>query len=128
MEGNRFRIRAVDQSLWGRRLASAVTLNEVACSFETALECLGDVVRDVIYNTLERNGISVQDIPLRIPDVVAILQKTVGGTAGLIVHNMLAEFRRERIKARTLYDPDNYCPAENSSRRTGTSLTNGISA
>lgn len=96
-------------------MASLVTLNDVACSFETALECLGDVVRDVIYNTLERNGILVEDIPLRIPDVVAILQKTVGGTAGLIVHNMLAEFRKERLKARTLRNLNNFGPAENSS-------------
>lgn len=96
-------------------MASDVTLNDVACSFDTALECLGDVVRDVIYSTLERNGISVQDIPLRIPDVVAILQKTVGGTAGLIVHNMLAEFRRERLRARTLYRADSYGLLENSS-------------
>lgn len=91
-----------------------MTLNDVACSFETALECLGGVVRDVIYSTLERNGISVQDIPLRIPDVVAILQKTVGGTADLIVHNMLAEFRRERLRARTLYRPDKHSFVENS--------------
>ena len=95
-------------------MTGAVTLNDVACSFETALECLGDVVRDVIYDTLDRNGISVQDIPLRIPDVVAILQKTVGATADLIVHNMLAEFRRERLRARTLYHPNEYGFVENS--------------
>ena len=95
-------------------MASAVTLNDVACSFQTALECLGGVVRDVIYSTLERNGISVQDIPLRIPDVVAILQKTVGGTADLIVHNMLAEFRRERLRARARYGPESYGFVENS--------------
>ena len=91
-----------------------MTLNDVACSFETALECLGGVVRDVIFSTLERNGIRVEDIPLRIPDVVAILQKTVGGTADLIVHNMLAGFRRERLRARGLYRPDNYGFVENS--------------
>jgi hypothetical protein len=89
-------------------LSSTVTLNEVSYSFNAALESLGDVVRDVIYNTLERNGIGVQDIPLRIPDVVAILRKTVGGTAGLIIRKMLAEFRNERFKARTRYQQDSY--------------------
>ena len=88
-------------------LSSTVTLNEVAYSFNAALESLGDVVRDVIYNTLERNGIAIRDIPLRIPDVVAILQRTVGATAGLIVHKMLAEFRNTRFKARTVYEQDN---------------------
>lgn len=91
-----------------------MTLNDVASSFETALGCLGGVVREVIYDTLERNGIRVEDIPLRIPDVVGILQRTVGGTADLIVHNMLAEFRRERHRARGLYRLDNYGFVENS--------------
>lgn len=89
-------------------MSGETTLNDVAYSFNAALECLGDVARDVIYNTLEKNGIAVHDIPLRIPDVVAILRKTIGGTTGLIIHKMLAEFRSERSKNRALYAQDNY--------------------
>jgi hypothetical protein len=108
-------------------MSSEITLKDVAYSFNAALECLGDVVRDVIYSTLERNGISAQDIPLRIPDVVRILQKTIGGTAGLIVHKMLAEFRNERFKAQMRRARGDYI-AETSLGRIGTSFTNGLSA
>jgi hypothetical protein len=105
--GNRFRILVCDQvSFEEGILASTVTLDELSYSFNAALESLGDVVRDVIYHTLEKNGIGSQDIPLRIPDVVQILRKTVGGTAGIIVQSMLTEFHRERCKTRML--PENY--------------------
>ncbi len=108
-------------------MSSETTLNDVAYSFNAALESLGDVVRDVIYSTLERNGIGFRDIPLRIPDVVRILQKTVGGTAGLIVHKMLSEFRNERNKARMRNARRDYL-AETSLGRIETGFANGISA
>jgi hypothetical protein len=89
-------------------LESQATLNNIACSFNAALECMGDAARDVIYNTLERNGIRVQDVPLRIPEAVMIIRKTLGSTAGLIVHRMIAEFRAKRFNARTGFHPDDY--------------------
>jgi hypothetical protein len=111
--GNRFRILVNDPILFEEGiLESTVTLDELSYSFNAALESLGDVVRDVIYNTLEKNGICVHDIPLRIPDVVLILQNTVGGTAGLIVRNMLTEFRRTRSKARMLLNGEDHFRAE----------------
>jgi len=105
-------------------MSSEITLNDVAYSFNAALECLGDVVRDVIYNTLEKNGIGIQDVPLRIPDVIAILRKTIGGTTGLIIHKMLAEFRNERFRARVRYGRDNFSLPEISLGRVSSSLAN----
>jgi hypothetical protein len=87
-------------------------LDELSYSFNAALESLGDVVRDVIYDTLEKSGISVDDIPLRIPEVVMILQNTIGGTAGLIVRGMLAQFRRKRFKAKVLLEREDRLRAE----------------
>jgi hypothetical protein len=112
-KSNRFRILVSDPVLSEEGiLESTVTLDELSYSFNAALESLGDVVKDVIYSTLEKKGIGVHDIPLRIPDVMLILQNTVGATAGLIVRNMLNEFRRARFKARMLRKREDHFRAE----------------
>ncbi len=65
-----------------------------AC-FESALDGMGSTVRDVIYDFLEKKGVSRVDIAVRFDDVVQILMDTFGGSARIIIYKTMVELHKE---------------------------------
>ena len=63
--------------------------------FNAALEGMGSTVRDVIYDYLEKRGISRNDISYRFDDVVQLLTQAFGSSARIIIYKTVVEIHRE---------------------------------
>lgn len=63
--------------------------------FESTLEGMGSTVRDVIYDFLQKKGISRPDISNRFDDVVKVLTETFGSHARIIIYKTLVELHQE---------------------------------
>lgn len=63
--------------------------------FKAALEGMGSTVRDVIYDFLEKKGISRDDISFRFDDVAQVLTQAFGASARIIIYKTVVEIHRE---------------------------------
>jgi len=63
--------------------------------FNAALEGMGNTVHHVIYDFLEKKGISRADISMRFDDVVQVLTETFGASARIIIYKAIVEIHRE---------------------------------
>ena len=63
--------------------------------FNAALEGMGSTVRDVVYDFLEKKGISRNDISFRFDDVVQLLTQAFGSSARIIIYKAVVEIHRE---------------------------------
>ncbi len=63
--------------------------------FDSALEGMGSTVREVVYDFLEKKGITRPDISNRFDDVVKVLTETFGSHARIIIYKTLVELHKE---------------------------------
>ncbi len=63
--------------------------------FNAALEGMGTTVHHVIYDFLEKKGISRADISMRFDDVVQVLTEAFGASARIIIYKAIVEIHRE---------------------------------
>ena len=63
--------------------------------FDSVLETMGTSVRDVVYDHLEKKGISRSDISNKFDDVVRVLTESFGGSARVIVYKTILELHQQ---------------------------------
>ncbi len=73
----------------------AVFHNTLNYCFGSVLETMGTSVRDVVYDHLEKRGISRFDISNKFDDVVRILTDSFGGSARVIVYKTIVELHQQ---------------------------------
>lgn len=63
--------------------------------FRSVLETMGSTVRDVVYDHLEKSGVSRSDISEKFDDVVRILSHSFGGSARVIIYKTIVELHQQ---------------------------------
>lgn len=67
----------------------------VSYCFNTALESMGQTVKDVIVDHLGKRGIPRAEISTRFDDVVRVLTDTFGTSARIIIYKTMVELHKE---------------------------------